>query len=249
MINFQGANKLTSLQGALLRANTRLVSLGLRRNGITGIQANFFDNLSNLRFVNLQTNECVNGFYSIARTVAADLAPFLDECFRNYWKLKREFLSCKLFQNNEHQWRSDINKNVEMRHCMKLTVTLSLSGTTNISDTHANNRRSFEGIYFIEMCKCHATLQKGNRKFYGISPRSEMTHKSQQRQQLQLFFNQTLIDSLFMLNVLVLLPVMIIDTTSCFFRDMGMKFALHARFGNLIKRFRLLGEISCQHSM
>ena len=79
-----GNNQITSLPGTLLRANGRLVSLGMRRNGITAIQNNFFNNLPNLRFINLQTNECVNQFFSNNRGFAVDVAPFLDSCFRNF---------------------------------------------------------------------------------------------------------------------------------------------------------------------
>jgi Leucine-rich repeat (LRR) protein len=79
-----GNNQITRLPGTLLRANTRLTSLGLRRNGITAIQSNFFNNLPNLRFLNLQTNECVNRFITINRSIAVDVAPFLDACYRNF---------------------------------------------------------------------------------------------------------------------------------------------------------------------
>lgn len=79
-----GNNKLPILAGTLLRGNERLISLGLRRNGITAIQSNFFNNLTNLRFINLQSNECVNRFFSIYRPFSVDVAPFLDVCYRNF---------------------------------------------------------------------------------------------------------------------------------------------------------------------
>lgn len=79
-----GNNQLTRFPGTLLRANSRLVSLGLRRNGITAIQSNFFNNMPNLRFLNLQTNECVNRFFSNYRGFSVDVAPYLDLCFRNF---------------------------------------------------------------------------------------------------------------------------------------------------------------------
>lgn len=79
-----GNNQLNILPGTLLRANTRLISLGLRRNGIRAIQNNFFNNLTNLRFLNLQTNLCVNRFFSNYRGFSVDIAPYLDLCFRNF---------------------------------------------------------------------------------------------------------------------------------------------------------------------
>jgi Leucine-rich repeat (LRR) protein len=79
-----GINQITRLPGTLLRANTRLVSLGARRNGIESIQNNFFSNLTHLRFINLQSNACINRFFSIFRTLAIDVDPFLDLCYRNF---------------------------------------------------------------------------------------------------------------------------------------------------------------------
>jgi Leucine rich repeat len=79
-----GINQITRLPGTLLRANARLVSLGARRNGIQAIQTNFFNNLANLRFINLQSNACINRFFSIYRSLAVDVDPFLDLCYRNF---------------------------------------------------------------------------------------------------------------------------------------------------------------------
>lgn len=82
-----GNNKLHVLPGTILRGNDRMVSLGLRRNAITSIQRNFFDNMPHLRVINLQTNDCINQFFTISRTIAIDVVPFLDTCFRNYEEL------------------------------------------------------------------------------------------------------------------------------------------------------------------
>lgn len=79
-----GGNQFERLPGTLLRGNGRLQSLGLRRCGINAIEPNFFNNLTNLRVVNLQTNLCVNRFFSIFRPFEVDVAPYLDLCFRNF---------------------------------------------------------------------------------------------------------------------------------------------------------------------
>lgn len=79
-----GGNSFERLPGTLLRGNARLQSLGLRRCGINAIQSNFFNNLTNLRIVNLQTNLCVNRFFAIFRPFEVDVAPYLDLCYRNF---------------------------------------------------------------------------------------------------------------------------------------------------------------------